>query len=538
MERRLLCGDTTEDALGEAWREIPPDQAQYFMRSFLQSRGYHYPKFRTEGENLYVDPGTESTLSEMVIHGAPLEWKIPRKREIIGRTLTPKLLDELQGWAQLEVRDAGYPCARSTSDADPDSGIVDLTIMPHERKRFLGLRDVRPLGVDPIILDRYTAFYTGEWYSESLVRLSQSRIQEDGIAQAITLTAHCVPEGAWVERDAILGLPRQVQVGFGASTEEGAKVRASARQFQIGRNGSTAEINLLATFRLQQLDANFRWYYSNIYRASYLQPTVTTDHDLEPAYEARNTSVTLFHGWGHELRSGHFSILAGPSWQQSFLTQSFGPATSTTVLAEIHSTWQSHDYEFNHTSPRAGSMLDLSSYTTIQNWGADFTGQRLRVSGEYLWNTFDFDPPLVILATRFSVGSVFLQNNAPPSSLPLKFLFFAGGNSDLRGFSRQSLPLSGSGALSELLGSFEARFYRLIYRRIDPFIFLDAGEIGAENFALQSPIFYSPGLGLRWESPVGIFRAFAAEPLVKEAPAGFSPIEKKWRFALAYGEEF
>ena len=44
-EVKLLCGDPKI----EGWRTIPLNQAEYFMRAFLQQRGYHAPRFVDAG---------------------------------------------------------------------------------------------------------------------------------------------------------------------------------------------------------------------------------------------------------------------------------------------------------------------------------------------------------------------------------------------------------------------------------------------------------------------------------------------------------
>src|SRR5277367_5859731 len=51
-EKRLVCGDSDPQAANtdhvkfdNAWKTLPPAQAQYNMKNFLQERGYYHPAF-------------------------------------------------------------------------------------------------------------------------------------------------------------------------------------------------------------------------------------------------------------------------------------------------------------------------------------------------------------------------------------------------------------------------------------------------------------------------------------------------------------
>src|SRR5436190_743510 len=61
VEKRLVCGDQDN----EGWREVPLTQAKNFLEAFLQTRGYHYPRFEPRGETLYVDIGTATIIKQV-----------------------------------------------------------------------------------------------------------------------------------------------------------------------------------------------------------------------------------------------------------------------------------------------------------------------------------------------------------------------------------------------------------------------------------------------------------------------------------------
>jgi outer membrane protein assembly factor BamA len=139
---------------------------------------------------------------------------------------------------------------------------------------------------------------------------------------------------------------------------------------------------------------------------------------------------------------------------------------------------------------------------------------------------------------RFNVSSVFSPDSNITSDLPVQFLSFAGGEQSLRGFERESLPRGGVGALSAAIAGTEARLHKVLWKKADAFVFTDAGLLGGVSFSLAKPLFLSPGLGVRWESPIGVFRAYAAQRFAVMQEPGQEPYGRHWRLGLTYGEEF
>jgi translocation and assembly module TamA len=69
-------------------------------------------------------------------------------------------------------------------------------------------------------------------------------------------------------------------------------------------------------------------------------------------------------------------------------------------------------------------------------------------------------------------------------------------------------------------------------------LFVDAAIGGRSSAELDPDVYWSPGLGLRWGSPVGPFRFTFARSYVWDrggAPDAHSPA---WQFYLSFGEEF
>lgn len=538
MEKRLLCGDPEKDKVGVPWSQIPPSEASFFVRGFLQRRGYHHPSLIQDGTKLFIRPGAKSRLREFRIMGGPETWDPPKRRLIRGRELTPGLLDELQGWALNQIKNEGFACAKAQTRADPMSGEVVVFLSGAGPLKIVALEEAGESGLRQSALNRYNAFILGETYRENLITLTRRRTVDEGFLQNLTLSARCEEEGVTVVRDVVLGPSRQLRVGVGASTEEGARVRVITRQARIGDEASWAQARASASFKRQSVDTSFRWYYAPGEPRSYWEPLLLYQHEQEAAYETQTVEAKVLHGHGWELSEGQLELRMGPNVLSSFLTRGTGPSKTTVFLGEGVLRWLSHDFEYWTTSPRDGSYLETTLLVTQKSWGANFTAQKVQLQGQKLWSIFRFDPPILILALRGSVSSVFSPDPNITADLPVRFLTFAGGEADLRGYEPRSLPREGVGALSGVLSSLEARLHKVIFQRADVFWFVDAGMLGDVRFDLKRPLFTSPGVGFRWESPVGVFRAYAAQRVTLQAPEEEAPYDRQWRYGLTYGEEF
>jgi outer membrane protein assembly factor BamA len=95
------------------------------------------------------------------------------------------------------------------------------------------------------------------------------------------------------------------------------------------------------------------------------------------------------------------------------------------------------------------------------------------------------------------------------------------------------------GALTGADTSVEGRLHRVLFRIIDVLGFVDVGILGAKgNAQFDQPIFWSPGLGLRWESPVGTLRTYVARRFATNQDEGQEPYDKAFRVGITFGEEF
>jgi translocation and assembly module TamA len=543
MERRLICGDAQSDSVGVPWSQIPPNEAAYFLTAFFQTRGYHRPIYIQDGDNLFVDPGSLSRLLKFNITGAPSSWDPPKRRLVLGNELTPALIDDLQGWALTQIKNEGYPCAKAEIRADPETGEARAHLTPNDIRYITGMHDTGDTGLREGVLDRYNAFLIGGLYRDYLIQLTRKRTQEDGFLETYVMTPICDPKDVRINREVVLGPSRTIRIGVGGSTDEGAKIRTIIRQNRIGDSASAAQARIILSqlnerIQRQFADANFRWFYAPGEGRSYVEPSINYDHSSEAVFETSSFESKVLHGWNHEFTDGQFELRAGPTFLDSHQFRGQGPNDVTMTYAETDLRWTSHEFEFNINSPRTGETLEATLLMTLKKWGANFTAQKFQLQGEKLWSVFRYDPPLLILGIRFNASSVFSGDENPTSDLPVRFLTFLGGDQDLRGFERASLPRSGVGALSGATGGFEARFHKVIWRRADAITFLDSGMLGGAQFALRKPVLMSPGIGVRWESPVGVLRGYIAQRFAIDENPTEPEYGRNYRLGITYGQEF
>jgi translocation and assembly module TamA len=197
---------------------------------------------------------------------------------------------------------------------------------------------------------------------------------------------------------------------------------------------------------------------------------------------------------------------------------------------EGSATVRSHAFEYWSSDPRTGftasATVDLSSDALISRGSA----QRFSVTGESLWNFREYDPPLIVFGLRGGMQTtVSSERPGIGSQLPANFFWYLGGSNDLSGFSRQSVPQLG--AMTAFWLNPEIRFTALLPIGLEPFAFWDIGAVGYSPLSFDSPVLYSPGLGLRFKSPVGVFRTTLARGYPVNTPGG-------WNFYFSFGQEF
>jgi hypothetical protein len=536
-ELRLLCGGPAAES--EAWEVISPGQAKLSMTAMLQQRGYHMSRFAIDQGILRVSLGQVTVIKHIYIKDAPESLDINRKRGLIGEKLTPNKLDELQNWIGSELKHLGFPCPKVETVANFETGEILATIISGPLQKILKIDADEISDLHPGVIRRFDAFHIDDIFDIWKVEITERRAMNEDFVLGDHFKETCTPQGVELYQVIQPGLPRTLRVGVGLDSEEGPQFTLSTHYNRLNKRGSSLTNTLLASFRIQSFTSNFDWYVLRNSQHFFLKPQLEIKRDVEPSYEYLESQIETLPTYNWDDLSRRWEVSLGPAFQVDKTVVGLGPLNAEFVFLSQSLTVYSHDYEYFEKNPQRGYKVQLSSLTSNQAIGSSATVSKIMVSFEDLLNAGNFSPPEIVFGTRGLVGTIFDANSSSDvANLPPALLYFLGGTQDLRGFSRQELPDTGLGAMTVTYLGIESRFLSLLPWNLQPYIFGDVGALGVQPTNLDWPIFWDPGVGIRWASPIGAFRGEGAHGFLDSPNSPLNSDRSHWQFYLSYGEEF
>jgi translocation and assembly module TamA len=231
---------------------------------------------------------------------------------------------------------------------------------------------------------------------------------------------------------------------------------------------------------------------------------------------------------------------AGPAFEYVRTLDGQGPADASFFTVETRLNLMSHLYEHYLREPRSGWEARIETSSRRKGAYSPFSADRVRLVGQSLWNLGRFDPPLAVLGLRGVAETTRLGPGAEgdPTALPPTLRFFLGGDQDIRGFARRQLPPSEQGFLTALYQGVELRAGDVLPYNVQPLVFIDAAMAGRRDLRLDRDVYWSPGAGLRWGSPVGSFRFTFARGYTWRRDPELASIAPHWQFFFSFGQEF
>lgn len=546
-EKRLVCGKADEDDRKQPapWRQIPFNQAKFHLKAFAQSEGHYDLEFQEQGSKLVVKVGRETKVSEIVTSDAPETLEIWRRRNLIDSTLTPAFLNQVEAWVYAQLQSHGYPCPEVDTLADSESGKVTVGIDSGPKLPFYAVEEAQTEGMRSGTLRRYDAFVLGQPFDANLLTLTSNRILRDGVVQSVYFTEECTPKGALVRQHVNLGPPRLLRFGFGIDAEGLIRGRAVWQNARMGQSASIFSVRAEGSTIEQVLDASFRWYFAPESRRLYLEPSLEIRHQNEKPFETISTTAQLSPGRTWESPHHHYEAEVGPAFSLFRTLRGTGPSDSQFLTLDFETSVANHDHEFYERTPREGYAFQLLGSLAHDDLVSDASAQQFRLFGQTLWNYRDYDPPLWILGFRFGLSSTLVADRAEAiASIPPNFLYFLGSSATIRGFGRNEITrANGVGGLSSVFAGLEWRMNFFAPYSLQPFLFVDGGALGENSLDFaSSPLYWSPGLGMRWESPIGSIRATLAHGYVTGAAPAAGPDQdgdfEHLQFYFSFGEEF
>ncbi len=541
-EITLVCGDKkSTDVSSIVWSSIPPSQAKVHLIAMLQIHGYHKSKFEIKNNVLYVDLGRPTIISKISVIGAPANLDIDKKREIRGEKLTPDKLNELQDWVTLEMAHIGFACSTSEIASDYLTGEVQLTVNqgPHVT---IAQIDAEKIGdLHDGVIRRFDAFNIGDNYDSWNVSLTERRAIENDFVLGTHFSHRCEEIEAFLHQKIQAGPPRLVQIGAGFDTEEGPKFQLSYHYTRLNQRGSSIQNTIGASYRVQDFTSTFAWYALREPSRFYLKPVFELKRDKENNFEYTEVHLDFLSAYSWDDSFQNWQLTLGPSFQSDHNVVGAGVADSQNLFLKQTLLVTTHGFEYYKSSPQRGYKFEVDNLLSNSAVGSSLTAYQMKLSFENLFNIGDYSPPSLILGWRGSLATTYTPNGGIDRiNMPETLKYFIGGTQDVRGFSRQELPANnGLGALTEAYMGFESRFPSILPLGLQPFIFTDGGFLGDEPATLRWPLYWSPGLGIRWASPIGIFRTelangFVYDPTIALPQSNHSHLQ----LYLSYGQEF
>lgn len=534
METRLVCGDPGT----EGWGHIPFNQAENFLRAFLQQRGYQDPKFEPGESVLTVDPGARTMVSSFTVSGMPPEVDPRKLRKIRRQVMTPGLLDTAQAALLGSLRNRGYACPVIEMRGNGTTGEVSAEVLPGEVYRFDHIAAKKSAEVDTGIFYRYEAFKRGQRFDTRLLDLTAQRAMADSLFLNVYFDVNCSTAGLTITERVVAGKSQVYRLGFGFDTEGLLIGRAKWQNSRMGARGNSMEATLYASYREQSAVADYRYFTATASRL-FLMPKLTFGRQNEPQYESLHSELALLPGTSWDVRKRRVELTAGPALEYVHTSRGLGP-DNTYAAFQVQLELRDHLFEYYAGDPRTGGRIAFQSQSRVKGIYSNITAHQLSIKGEHVWNAGGFEPPALVLATRY-LGETTLVRKAllAAGEIPSDMRFFLGGDADLRGAGFSKLPADAAGLLTAFYDGVELRMGDVLPHGLQPLVFVDAAIVGRSSFKLDPNVYWSPGFGLRWNSPVGSVRVTFARGLVwRRDPAAEVLIKPQWRFFLSLGAEF
>lgn len=535
VEKRLVCGDPDI----EGWREIPLTQARDFLEAFLQKRGYHYPTFRPVGETLEVDIGTITFVNQVTGGGMEGIFDLGKRRRLTGERLTPALLDKAKKAVLFEYQSRGFMCPAIEVTADARSGVIDVVSDPGLFYRFPKIPAPKLDKLDPAVFNRFEAFARGEPMDIRLLSLTSDRIKSEALFLSAYYDLSCTTTSLRIVQRVVEAPPRMFTIGVGADTEGLVIGKVRWRHSRIGWRASSTETNIFASLREQSLDSYMRFYLSPADRL-HLRPGAILRRENEVQWEATRGRLDLSPVWQTDTADYRVETRGGPAVNYFDTTRGRGPLGDKWFSFVTRTEVNTHMWEYFQRDPQRGWAAEFETASRIAGAYSDVSAHRLRLAGQSLWNLGRYDPPYLVLATRGFAGTLRVSDRGNAfDQTPPPDRFYLGGDADIRGFDRRRLPDDGLGFLTAIYQGVELRAGDVLPYRLQPLIFLDGAMGGQRHFHLDGDVFWSPGVGLRWASPVGTVRTTLARGNVwRHGTPEAEPPKPRLQFFFSFGREF
>lgn len=532
-EKILVCGS---DDGPTSWKDIPLTQIEFQMTAILQNMGYLQPRFERTADQLLIWRGPLSRIQHFEVLGAENVLDGSKKRKVINAPLNPAKLDEVNAWANLNIRSRGYPCPEIKVEARAwnESVVMQSKLGP---VFHFGAYPTESLnGIHEGVLRRYQPFATNDLYDIRKTQIMTDRLLADGLFQSAFFETQCLGKNVSMQLKTLVGPAKIIRFGIGASTEELPFADLSFRNGRLDENASSITATLHGSPRLQSLGVDTELYWIPEWYRTFLAPRINFSREIESSYQTDTSRMGVDLGIKWDAFNTRFLGRGGPTLNAVTTTEGFGP-TMTYPTVDASLTLMSHDYEYSMVDQFQGWTSSFLFRSQNKGLGSEVDVTRYEGYFKYLWNIGAYSPPFLVLGTRAQAILVETGDEDKLDQIPIEDRVFFGGDQNMRGFNRKSLNNFNLGYLSFVYLGFELRMVEELPYHLQPFLLWDLAKAGVKDKQLDSPTYVSEGFGIRWRSPFGTLKGSYARGRVFAAPAGFEEIDQ-WVLFVSFGQEF
>ena len=491
-------------------------EARTAARNALAAEGYFSADVRSEIErdktvrvHLRVDPGPRTLVSDvrLIFRGAAAaspegdeqiatvrrEWLLKR-----GDPFRQQQWEAAKRRALTALRSGPYAAARIESSAarvDPKARTAELEVEFDSGPEYrAGPTRVTGLSRYPkSIVENMNPFAPGEPYDRLKREIFQRRLLESGYFSTarLEIDTEAPPESAPIDVTMIEARSQRIDTGISFSTDTRLGVQADYSNADIFDTAWRLRTRLRLDAKNQFLEGSVdsppqpggSW---NTYTAR----AERTDIQNQITQQAM---VSAAHNWGIERTPSRLT-LSGHVERKKI--EGFDVENNHAVFLEYRKTLR---YTDELLSPRRGLLATFEIGTSLPGLATeDFIRGTARTT--FLVPVGERGD----LALRAQAGAVAADSRF---GIPSNFLFRTGGDQTVRGYAFQSIGVPQGNAIVGgrylVLGSVE--YTHWIAGDWGAAVFVDAGDAFDNRNAFDLAVGY--GVGARWRSPIGPFRA-------------------------------
>lgn len=531
-EITLICGDPND----AAYQNIPLYQANLYLSGFLQARGYLNFISEIKNNQLVVETKSKTMISSAKIKAiSPLSADDLRFLQdhlnihFLGNVLTPEQLNTMEADLTRLLKERGYACSDISSKALASDGSVTLEINNTHPMVFGSLITEKIKGINPKAFERLYPFKPGAAYDVKKLELTEKRFLRSGIVEGSYFEETCRSSSVDLEHRLLEGPPRLVRLGIGLSTEVGPMTRARWSHQRKGSMASYRELNLQASFKDQQARALMDEYlWENSPRRSLLA-SIEWKRESQEDYEEMTFTVRPHLKWSVDTKRHSWQWILGPSFSVGrYSTDNIEASdqenySSTSFEGQIHT--MSHTFEYYDFHQQEGHKISLNLDLRHPDLGFKEPLAMGQLSALKIRPFTRMGKGFLVGAFRTNFSSTWVEPKVELDSLPPSVKHFGGGSDDIRGYRLNTLPKNdGLGALTKLGVKMELRKTHTFISTLESVAFLDMMKFGLKPFELDETLWYSPGIGLRWLSPIGLIQGYVAKGLASRPKRDDGPL--------------